>query len=308
MYRSFTISAPPAASDGLLASLERLDQVVSLSIERGASVKPPGDVITVHSLNSRAGDVLRAADEAHAHGQVSIATADVASLVDREHAEAIVKDTDEALWEETEAGVRHQSRPTHNYLLLMAAGGAVAATGFLSTPPTQTIAFVSASVMAPGFEPLAKVPLAIVLRRWTMLVRGLRSALLGYLVIIVMAALSYLLLEATGAATLKNFVGNKEINKLANPTSLDILVSSCAAVAGVTMVASRRFALLAGPLIALALIPSAAMVGVSAAAGEADLVAQASLRLGIDVALVFVFGLIVAGLKQLLVHRRRPLR
>jgi len=308
VYRSFTISAPPAASDGLLASLERLDQVVSLSIERGASVKPPGDVITVHSLNSRAGDVLRAADEAHAHGQVSIATADVASLVDREHAEAIVKDTDEALWEETEAGVRHQSRPTHNYLLLMAAGGAVAATGFLSTPPTQTIAFVSASVMAPGFEPLAKVPLAIVLRRWTMLVRGLRSALLGYLVIIVMAALSYLLLEATGAATLKNFVGNKEINKLANPTSLDILVSSCAAVAGVTMVASRRFALLAGPLIALALIPSAAMVGVSAAAGEADLVAQASLRLGIDVALVFVFGLIVAGLKQLLVHRRRPLR
>jgi hypothetical protein len=308
VYRSFTISAPPAASDGLLASLERLDQVVSLSIERGASVKPPGDVITVHSLNSRAGDVLRAADEAHAHGQVSIATADVASLVDREHAEAIVKDTDEALWEETEAGVRHQSRPTHNYLLLMAAGGAVAATGFLSTPPTQTIAFVSASVMAPGFEPLAKVPLAIVLRRWTMLVRGLRSALLGYLVIIVMAALSYLLLEATGAATLKNFVGNKEIDKLANPTSLDILVSSCAAVAGVTMVASRRFALLAGPLIALALIPSAAMVGVSAAAGEADLVAQASLRLGIDVALVFVFGLIVAGLKQLLVHRRRPLR
>ena len=308
MYRSFTISAPPAASDGLLASLERLDQVVSLSIERGASVKPPGDVITVHSLNSQAGDVLRAADQAHAHGQVSIATADVASLVDREHAEAIVKDTDEALWEETEAGVRHQSRPTHNYLLLMAAGGAVAATGFLSTPPTQTIAFVSASVMAPGFEPLAKVPLAIVLRRWTMLVRGLRSALLGYLVIIVMAALSYLLLEATGAATLKNFVGNKEIDKLANPTSLDILVSSCAAVAGVTMVASRRFALLAGPLIALALIPSAAMVGVSAAAGEADLVAQASLRLGIDVALVFVFGLIVAGLKQLLVHRRRPLR
>lgn len=265
-------------------------------------------MITVHSLNSRAGDVLRAADEAHAHGQVSIATADVASLVDREHAEAIVKDTDEALWEETEAGVRHQSRPTHNYLLLMAAGGAVAATGFLSTPPTQTIAFVSASVMAPGFEPLAKVPLAIVLRRWTMLVRGLRSALLGYLVIIVMAALSYLLLEATGAATLKNFVGNKEIDKLANPTSLDILVSSCAAVAGVTMVASRRFALLAGPLIALALIPSAAMVGVSAAAGEADLVAQASLRLGIDVELVFVFGLIVAGLKQLLVHRRRPLR
>ncbi len=46
--------------------------------------------------------------------------------------------------------VRHQSRPTHNYLLLMTAGGAVAATGFLSSPPAQTIAFVSASVIALG--------------------------------------------------------------------------------------------------------------------------------------------------------------
>ena len=307
MYRSFTISAPSAATEGLLASLEGLDQVVSLSVERGASVKPPGDVITVHSLNSEAGDVLRAADEAHAYGHVSIATADVASLLDREPAEAIRKDTDEALWEETEAGMRHQSRPTHNYLLLMAAGGAVAATGFLSTPPTHTIAFVAASVMAPGFEPLAKVPLAIVLGRRTMLLRGLRSALLGYLIIVAMAALSYVVLEATGAATLENFLGNKEIDKLANPTTLDILVSSCAAVAGVTMVASRRFALLAGPLIALALIPSAAMAGVSVAAGEMKLVSEALQRLGLDVALILVLGLIVAGLKQRLVHRRRPI-
>jgi hypothetical protein len=308
VYRSFTISVPATATDELVPALERLDQVVSLSVERGASVKPPGDVITVHSLNSEAGDVLRAADEAHAHGEVSIATADVASLVDREHAEAIVKDTDEALWEEVEAGVRHQSRPTHNYLLLMAAGGAVAATGFFSTPPTQTIAFVSASVMAPGFEPLAKVPLAIVMRRSTMLVRGLRSALAGYVLIVAAAAITYLVLEATGAATLKNFLGNKEVDKLANPSSLDVLVSSCAAVAGVTMVASRRFALLAGPLIALALIPSAAMAGVSIAAGQADLMAQALERLGLDIALIFVFGLLVAGLKQLLVHRRKPLR
>ena len=46
--------------------------------------------------------------------------------------------------------VRHQSRPPHNYLLLMAAGGAGAATGFLSSPPAQTIAFVSASVIVLG--------------------------------------------------------------------------------------------------------------------------------------------------------------
>jgi hypothetical protein len=217
VYRSFAISVPSSASDELLASLERLDQVVSLSVDRGASIKPPGDVITVHSLNSRAGDVLRLAGEARRHGHVSIGTADLSSLIDREHAEAIIKDTDEALWEETEAGVRHQSRPTPNYLLLMAAGGAVAATAFITTPPTQTIAFISASVIAPGFEPLAKVPLGIVLGRWITLLRGLRSAVVGYLLIAVMAGLAYLLLEATEATASKSFLTNKAIDKPRTP-------------------------------------------------------------------------------------------
>lgn len=114
-------------------------------------------------------------------------------------------------------------------------------------------------------------------------------------------------LDATEMTAAKSFLGNKAVDKLANPTALDILVSSAAALAGVTMVASRRFALLAGPLIALALIPSAAMAGIAAAVGEGELLVQALERLGIDVALVFVLGLTMAGLKQLMVHRRRPL-
>ena len=307
MYRSFEISVPAAGTDELLASLASLDQVVSISVHHGASIKPPGDSITVHCLNSGAGDVFRAVEGVSRYGELSVATADLASLVDRERAEEIVNDTDEALWEETETGLRHQSRPTHNYLLLMAAGGAIATAGFLSTPPTQTIAFVSASVIAPGFEPLAKVPLGLALGRWRTVLRGLRSALIGYLLIVATAALAYLLLEATGAATLKNFVANKEVDKLSNPISLDILVSSAAAVAGVVMVATRRFALLAGPLMALALIPSAAMAGVAAVVGEEGLVLQGLERLAIDVVLVVLLGLVVFGGKQALLHRRRPL-
>jgi hypothetical protein len=46
---------------------------------------------------------------------------------------------------------------------------------------------------------------------------------------------------------------------------------------------------------ALALIPSAAMVGVAAALANAKLVGQGLERLGLDVALIFVFGVVVAG-------------
>jgi hypothetical protein len=78
-------------------------------------------------------------------------------------------------------------------------------------------------------------------------------------------------------------------------------------VAGTIMVATRRFALLAGPLMALALIPSAAMAGVAVVTGECRLALQGLERLAIDIGLIFVFGLLVAAAKQALVHRRRPL-
>jgi uncharacterized membrane protein len=44
-------------------------------------------------------------------------------------------------------------------------------------------------------------------------------------------------LEITDATTSKSFLANSQVDKLARPTSLDLLVSSAAAVAGVAMVA-----------------------------------------------------------------------
>lgn len=49
------------------------------------------------------------------------------------------------------------------------------------------------------------------------------------------------------------------------------------------------------------------MAGVAAVAGEGKLVVQGLERLGIDVGLIIVFGVLVAGAKQAVLHRRRPL-
>ena len=44
MHRTIEIKAPPAATDGLIEQLEGLDHLVGLSVQRGASVVPPGEV------------------------------------------------------------------------------------------------------------------------------------------------------------------------------------------------------------------------------------------------------------------------
>ncbi len=61
MHRTIEITAAHGQTDGLLRELHALDDVIGLAVERGASLKPPGDVITVHTLNRGADAVLRCA-------------------------------------------------------------------------------------------------------------------------------------------------------------------------------------------------------------------------------------------------------
>jgi hypothetical protein len=62
-------------TDELIDDLQQLEEVISLSVMREASIKPSGDVLTVHALNRGVDDVLRMADAARKHGQVSVSTA-----------------------------------------------------------------------------------------------------------------------------------------------------------------------------------------------------------------------------------------
>jgi hypothetical protein len=51
LHRTIEIAVPPSHTEELVDRLGRLDGVVSLWVVRGASVKPEGDVLTVHTLN-----------------------------------------------------------------------------------------------------------------------------------------------------------------------------------------------------------------------------------------------------------------
>lgn len=307
MHRTIEITVPPSCTDELIQELEQLEDVINLSVVRGASVKPPGDVLTVHTLNRGADQVMSLAEVAREHGDVSVSTAELASIVDPKQERKVANDIDEALWEEAETGLRHQSQITANYLGLMALGGVVAATGLVTESTSQAIPLVAASIIAPGFEPLAKLPIGLGLRRWDVVRSGVTSAAAGYLTLALSAALGFLVLRLVGVATLEEFVGNSQVEELVNPTLREILLSACGAIAGMVMVLSYRRYLIPGALIALMIIEAAAMAGMALAAGRPALMLEGLERLGLDVLLIVVGGILVVLAKQAIVHRRAPL-
>src|SRR3712207_3985003 len=122
MHRSIEITVAPGHADELIEQLRRLDDVLGLAVRRGASVKPPGDVLTVQALNRGADEVLRRVQDLHRRGvPVSVATSSLDALIDPAHRARIFQDVDQELWEEMETGLRHQCHVTANYLSLMAA-------------------------------------------------------------------------------------------------------------------------------------------------------------------------------------------
>ena len=147
-----------------------------------------------------------------------------------------------------------------NYVGLMVLGGAVAATGLVVESTPQAISVVAAAIIAPGFDPIAKIPMGLALRRWDVARSGLVSAAIAYLALILSAALVFLVLRWTGVATAEEFVGNSQVQELVSPTLREVLLSACGAVAGMIMMLSYRRYLIPGALVALMIIEAAAMV------------------------------------------------
>lgn len=307
MHTEIEIIVHPSYTDELIQYLQQLEGVISLSVMREVSIKPPGDVFTVHALNREVDEVLRLANSARKYGQVSVSTSELSSMIDPEHERKVANDIDEALWEEVETDLRHQGKLTTNYLGLMALGGAVAATGFAAESSSQAISFVAASIIAPGFEPLAAIPIGLALRRWAVVGRGLQSIAGGYLALILAASLTFLALRVTGVVLVEEFTINTEVRNLAEPGLREILLSAGGALAGMVMLLSRRHYLIPGALVALLVIEASALIGVALAAGEVGLMLEGAKRFGLDILLIVLGGLPIVLLKQAFVHRRAPM-
>ena len=308
MHRTLELTVPSAVTDVLSAQLTELDSVIGLTVLRGASLKPIGDVLMVHVLNRGTDEVLRRARAAVSNPDVlNVVTSEVASFIAPANHEAVDDDRDEAIWEEMESGLRHQGRITTNYMLLMALGGIVAAIGLVSDPVPQAVAFVASAIIAPGFDPMTKVPLGLVLKHWSLVRRGVESALAGYAVLVATAAFTMWALVAAGETSATTLATNSEVQHLVDPKLAELLLAAAGALAGLVILAAFRRSFQAGPLIAMAFIPAAALIGAGLAVGRFDLALQGLERFGADWGFIIGLGVPFLWLKQRFVHQRKPL-
>lgn len=303
MPRRVEVVLPSSRSEELLAALGKLEGVLALRRLRDASLRPAGDLVSAEVTSAALPQLMRMLDERKIGGSAEtlVVTSQPTSLLVTPR-EAVSRDRSEATWEEMDAILARESNMTINGVWLMASAGAIAAAGVTSS---ALYLVVAAMLIAPGFEPLVRISLGAVTRSagwWS----GVVDTLKGYVALVAGALTATLLMGALGltpsrAAHLPGAI-------LPSWTSLStsgVLVAIVAGSAGAVLIDAARSVLTAGVMVALALIPSAALVGFGVATGDGDLALRGGLRWASEAALVTMSAALVFWWKRRRVHRRR---
>lgn len=309
MPRRIEITVPAGESERLADQLRESPGIIGIRVQKGIALDPEGDVITLDVVNRSLSDValLLARAGVGSEPATSFTTSEPLSVVSSTRARQIAGDSSEATWEEMEVVIGKNSNMTANAVLVMAISGVLATVG-IATDALHLV--LGAMLIAPGFQPIVRIALGLVAegRGWRL---GIAHTLLGYGAVAAGAAATALFLIAVGTSPLGG-----EASYLAPGTLLSywttitppaVLVTLVAGIAGAVLVASNRAVLTAGVMVALALVPGAAILGLALVAGEPRIAAAGALRWTMEVGLVLGASGVVLAWKRRSVQRRPSL-
>jgi hypothetical protein len=205
---SLRISVPAALTDDVLAVLSQAGSVTGLSVLRGASVVPPGDVVTADIAREGANQVIDALRDlgVHREGTVRIDPVDtwLSHPAFEAEREAPGASADSVVWAEVGSRAYADSELNWTYLSFMVFATMIAGVAIILDSP---ILVVGAMVLGPEFGPIAAIGVALVLHRTHLLRLASRTLVLGFAAGILATFLAGLLGRALGWVTYDDIVG-----------------------------------------------------------------------------------------------------
>jgi hypothetical protein len=153
----FTMAS--SRTNDVVETLKTLEGIIGISVDRGGSIQPPGDVIRVNASNRGARQLSIAFRDPEAWGIASCSISEPLTLVSPKQQAQLDNESSEASWTDVAGHIRQESNPELNILLLMLLSGAVAAVGLATDAPHIVI---GAMIIAPGFEPFLRIPFGLI--------------------------------------------------------------------------------------------------------------------------------------------------
>lgn len=297
---SLRLTVPEPLTSDVVTLLRDDAYVTGLAVHRGASVIPPGDVVTADIAREGANPVLEALRALGIHEEGTIRVETVETWVSRTGLEAERlapgASADAVVWTEVGHRAYQESELNWTYMSFMVLATVIAGIAIVLDSP---ILVIGAMVLGPEFGPVASVGLALVLRKWHLFGMAVRTLVIGFVVGMLVTFLAGLAGRGLGWVTYEDIVGDRPATAfIYTPDRWSFIVAVIAAAAGVLSLTSARTGGLSGVFISVTTVPAAANVSLGAAFGAWHEVGGSLAQLGLNLS-----GMAVAGWLTLLLQR-----
>jgi uncharacterized hydrophobic protein (TIGR00271 family) len=292
---------PVDRTDAVVTALRADPAVALITLDRGAAVQPPGDLVTAdvaREAGDRVIERLRGFD-LHRDGSITLNPVDTSISDAAMRAEAATPGLpgDALVWEQVEAQARDDATPTPSFFVFMALAAMIAACGIIVDSP---VLIVGAMVIGPDFGPVAAMCVALVKFRPARLGRAAATLGLGLLASMVAAWALSRLFRAVGLVAIDFELSQRGLTAfISRPDLISVVVALVAGVAGMLTVTESRAGALVGVLVSVTTIPAAANMGVALALVNGDEAWGSARQLAVNVAC-----LVLSGTATLWVQRR----
>ena len=303
------IYSPAQRADEIAALLEGDPTVSSLAVIRGASVKPPGDLILAAVARESANDVIDRLRAAGIHHDGSIQVEEVRTWLsqagyDAERA-APGSSADAVVWVDVAHRAYDESALSFSYLSFITLATLIASIGIVLD---SQILLIGAMVLGPEFGAIAALGIALVRRRPQLFRHALRTLVIGFVVAIALTAMVVLAGRLLGWVSPDDILGARPGTAFVyQPDRWSFVVALIAGAAGVLSMTSGRTGGLVGVFISVTTIAAAGNIALGLALGNMNEVRGSSLQLTLNVAGMAAAGWATLWLQQA-VWRRVNLR
>lgn len=301
MPRTVEILVPQDRRASLLERLERTDGVAMILVHEGVAHRPAGDLVVIQGTNQAAEAATRIAIDLGLLERGTMSLSEPVGLVAGDRRREIGSDINDSSWEEIDTLLRRDTNPSHNYLLMMTLSGAVAGAAlFMDTLHIV----IGAMLIAPGFEPLVRIGAGLCAGFWDSARKGVLSTLVGYLCLAIGAAIGMALTAwADPTSPIGDLTDRDWIRYWTEIKWTGVVVAILAGLSGGIVVNSHQTVFATGVMVALALIPAMAIVGMGVGAGQFGTALEGLTRWAVDATCVVLASLLVFGIKRMLIHR-----
>ncbi|MDF2094222.1 DUF389 domain-containing protein [Knoellia sp. 3-2P3] len=294
------IASPASLTEEVLGMLSEDPAVSSLSAVRGASLRPPGDLVYADVAREAANDVVDRLRGMGIQHEGSVHLEPVRAWFSQRGYDAERRapgsSADSVVWADVTQRAYEESELNWTYTSFMVLATLIA--GIAIVLDSQ-ILVIGAMVLGPEFGAVAALGVALVRRRGSLLRLAARTLLMGFVVAILATTLATLVGKSFGWVTLDDVTGSRpETAFIYTPDRWSFIVAVIAAAAGVLSLTSARVGGLSGVFISVTTVPAAGNVALGLAFGAWHEVWGSSLQLALNLSGMALAGWATLALQQ----------